>query len=169
MPPPRHRVLEGRTHSVAETIRLGRALGRNAQQGDVFALYGPLGAGKTHLAKGIAAGAGFDQPKLVTSPTFVLIHEYAGRLPVYHIDAYRLGGTDEMLDLGSEEIFHGNGVCIVEWADRVAETLPAERMDIHIGHSGPRERTIHLEARGEHYAEMLDRIRERGYFKDTVQ
>src|SRR5919206_909490 len=106
------------------TRALGRRLGGLLFPGAVVALVGPLGAGKTHLVRAVAEGLGADG-RLVSSPTFVLIQEYRGRLPVYHFDAYRLRGEEEFLDLGALDYFEGDGVCLIEWADRVAGCLPA--------------------------------------------
>ena len=105
---------------LAATEAFGRRLGSLLFPGAVVALIGPLGAGKTHLARAVAAGLGVPDPRVVTSPTFVLIQEYAGRLPVYHFDAYRLRGESDLSELGVHEYFEGDGVCLVEWADRAA-------------------------------------------------
>lgn len=107
-----------------ETIEIGRTIGALLLPGDVVALTGGLGAGKTQLTKGLALGLGVPDARLVSSPTFVLINEYAGRHPVNHVDAYRLGSPTEFDALGFEEMT-GGGVVIVEWADRVAEAMPA--------------------------------------------
>src|SRR5437868_15309738 len=109
---------------LAETVSFGHRLGALLFPGAVVALVGPLGAGKTHLVRAIAEGTGIADNRAVSSPTFVLIQEYAARLPIYHFDAYRLRSEAEFLDLGAHEYFAGNGVCLVEWADRVAGALP---------------------------------------------
>ena len=131
------------------TLALGRCIGRTAQPGDVLALVGPLGAGKTHLVKGVAQGLGIDDPRQVISPTFVLIREYQGRLWLYHFDAYRLSGVGEMYELGCEEYFEGEGVCVVEWADRVRACLPRRCFEINLSVVGPTHRHIELAATGE--------------------
>lgn len=111
------------SRSVDETIAIGRRFGETARAGDVFALVGDLGAGKTQLVKGIAAGVGAAAD--VTSPTFTLIHEYiGGRTPLYHFDFYRIESAAEAARLGLDEYFYGDGVCVVEWADRFSELLP---------------------------------------------
>ena len=110
--------------SPEETIAAGRTFGRNAEKGDVFALAGDLGAGKTQFVKGFVAGleSGAD----VTSPTFVLVHEYGGgRLPVYHFDFYRLENRDAILRLGFDDYVFGDGVSLIEWADRHPDLIPA--------------------------------------------
>lgn len=110
--------------SPAGTAVAGAECGRGAQKGDVFGLTGDLGAGKTQFVKGFVAELGSSDP--VTSPTFTLIHEYAGgRIPVYHFDFYRLESADEVARLGLDEYLFGDGVCIIEWADRFSELLPA--------------------------------------------
>jgi len=107
----------------AETDRLGRALAEAVGPATVVGLVGPLGAGKTRLSRAIAEALGVD-PGAIASPTFVLIHEYEGRIPVYHFDAYRLTSTAEFEDLGAADYWRAGGVCLVEWADRVRGLLP---------------------------------------------
>lgn len=109
--------------SVEETIAAGHAYGRDAGKGDVFALAGDLGAGKTQFVKGFVAGLASSAD--VTSPTFVLVHEYGGgRLPVYHFDFYRLENRDAILRLGFDDYIFGDGVCLIEWADRHPDLIP---------------------------------------------
>ena len=117
-----HRVVEAA--DVAGTEDFGRRLADVLFPGAVIALIGPLGAGKTHLVRAIALGLGIVNPNQVSSPTFVLIQEYTGRLPIYHFDTYRLKTEAEFEDLGVHEYFQGNGVCLVEWADKVPGCLP---------------------------------------------
>jgi tRNA threonylcarbamoyladenosine biosynthesis protein TsaE len=114
--------------SEQETRRFGLALGERLRPGDVVGLVGDLGTGKTTLTQAIAHGMGIGAP--VTSPTFALIHEYRGPIPLFHIDPYRLERPEEMEDLGFDEYFERGGVVIVEWADRVAELLPPERLTL---------------------------------------
>lgn len=110
-------------NSVEETIAFGKQLAAEARPGDVLALVGGLGAGKTHLTKGIVAGLGASES--VTSPTFTLVHEYVGgRLPAYHFDFYRIDDPDELIEIGWDEYLDGEGVAIVEWADKFPELLP---------------------------------------------
>lgn len=132
---------------------LGRALGLLAAPGDLFALHGPLGAGKTVLVKGIASGLGID-PENVTSPTFTLIHEYRGQLPLFHIDAYRLQGAGDLAALGAEELFFGHGVTVIEWADRVCDLLPAERLDVLLSHVDESTRRVQLQPRAARYEKL---------------
>ena len=110
--------------SVEETIAAGSRYGRQARRGDVFALTGDLGAGKTQFVKGFLAG--LESPADVTSPTFVLVHEYGGgRLPVYHFDFYRVENREAVLRLGLDDYLFGDGVSLIEWADRYRDLLPA--------------------------------------------
>jgi tRNA threonylcarbamoyladenosine biosynthesis protein TsaE len=125
-----------------DTARFGAALASVLPPSTVVGLIGTLGAGKTRLVQAVAEALGVPHGR-VTSPTFVLINEYTGgRLPVYHFDTYRLKDTDEFRDLGADEYFDSDGIVFVEWADRVAELLPAERLDIRIEVTGPATRRI---------------------------
>lgn len=133
------------TTSPQQTIDLGRQLAQRLDQGDCVALIGQLGAGKTVLAKGLAVGLGLDDEKLVSSPTFVLIQEYPGRVPIFHVDLYRLADpAGELGGLGLTEMCR-EGVVIVEWADRAEQMLPRRHWRIRIEATGPEERTIALE------------------------
>jgi tRNA threonylcarbamoyladenosine biosynthesis protein TsaE len=119
-----------RTTSVAETIALGERLGRVAERGDLLCLWGDLGAGKTQLAKGIARGLDIDAT--VNSPTFILMNEYAGRLPLFHVDLYRLADAADALAGGVIDDRQIDGVTVVEWPDRMGDVLPAGRLDVVI-------------------------------------
>ena len=127
----------------AEAMRaLGAALARVARPGDVLCLFGDLGAGKTQLAKGFGAGLGIDQT--VNSPSFVLMAEYRGRLPLFHIDLYRLAGGGAAISDGLLDERQADGVTLIEWADRLGPALPASRLDVRIDGTGEGSRTIHL-------------------------
>ncbi len=140
---------------LAATEAFGRRLGTALFPGAVVALVGPLGAGKTHLTRAVAEGLGVRNPAAVTSPTFVLIQEYPGRVPVYHFDAYRLSGPREFADLGADEYFRGDGVCVVEWADRVNTTLPVEHLRIVIEVVDESRRRFAVTAAGERYSQVV--------------
>jgi tRNA threonylcarbamoyladenosine biosynthesis protein TsaE len=136
------------------TWQFGSQFGQLLFPGAVVALVGPLGAGKTFLVRAIAEGLGIPDSRIVSSPTFVLIQEYAARLPIYHFDAYRLRTPGEFADLGVHEYFAGNGVCLVEWADRVEEILPMELLRIRLEVTGETSRRITVEARGPRYEKL---------------
>jgi tRNA threonylcarbamoyladenosine biosynthesis protein TsaE len=119
------------TRSVTETLEFGGRLARELQQGDIIALSGELGAGKTALVKGIARGLGITVE--VTSPTFTLIHEYSGgRLPLFHVDLYRLDNISQALAVGIEDYLNGPGVTVIEWAERIAPLLPPHTIRIRM-------------------------------------
>jgi tRNA threonylcarbamoyladenosine biosynthesis protein TsaE len=127
--------------SVEETIAAGRTYGQNAAKGDVFALTGDLGAGKTQFVKGFVAGLGSNAE--VTSPTFVLVHEYGdGRLPAYHFDFYRLDNSDAVLRLGFDDYVFGDGVSLIEWADRYPDLIPKEAKWLSFELEGENTRVI---------------------------
>jgi tRNA threonylcarbamoyladenosine biosynthesis protein TsaE len=143
------------TRSREETIRLGRCLGELLRPGDAVALIGDLGAGKTTLAKGIAAGAGVEDENEVTSPTFVLLNEYEGRFRVYHADLYRLREAPEVEDLGWEEFIFGEGISLLEWAEKIPGVLPEERIEVRIFWVGPEERKFVISGKGKQAEKIL--------------
>lgn len=120
-----------------------------------MALIGELGAGKTTLTKGIARGLGISD--LIHSPTFNLIHEHAGRIPIYHFDLYRLNDPDELEDLGYEDYFYGNGVAIIEWPERILHMLPSDHLEVRITGEDDR-RVFQIRATGEHSAAILNKL-----------
>ncbi len=136
------------SRSPEQTEHLGRLMGRQLNPGMFLALRGELGGGKTCFTRGVVAAVAPESACLVASPTFAIMNEYPGTVPVYHFDFYRLGGAGEILELGFDDYFHGTGVCIVEWSERLEEVLPAERLEITFAHAGDDLRTITLEAHG---------------------
>ena len=144
--------------SATETINFGERLGKLLAPGHVIALLGELGAGKTTMVKGIVHGLGVTDRRAVKSPTFALVHRYEGRMPVYHFDAYRLENAQEMLDIGSDEMIYGDGVSIIEWADKVPECLPAEYLRITLTAVSENERTIEVWGYGDRYNEIIDNV-----------
>ncbi len=136
------------SHSAEQTTDLGAELGRRLGRGDIVALHGPLGAGKTTLVKGIARSLLVEEP--VTSPSFTLIAEYDGLregLPIilYHVDLYRINHPQEIEDLGLEEILNASGICVIEWAEKAAEFLPDSAIRIDIGLSNGENRSVEIE------------------------
>ena len=130
------------SRSPEETQAIGEQLGARLTPGAVVACTGLLGAGKTCFLQGLARGLGVTTD--VTSPTFVLINQYRGRLPVYHLDAYRTGSLTELVDLGLEEMRHGDGVTVVEWADKLLPLLPARTIHVHLSGLGDEPREIQI-------------------------
>ncbi len=143
----------------ADTDQLGRALGLAVEPGLVVALTGNLGAGKTRLVQAAAAALQVEDQD-VSSPTFVLIREYNGTTPVYHFDTYRLRDLDEFLELGADEYMHGDGVCFIEWAERMAEALPRDRLSITIEVTSPASRRFHVVASGARSSRVLARLQQ---------
>ena len=141
--------------SPSETIRIGKHIGRLLLPGDVVALVGELGAGKTQFVKGLAAGVGIGSPADISSPSFTLINEYAARVPFYHIDLFRLKWEREAGELGLEEYFRGEGITVVEWADKIPSFLPHEMLWIQIRYTGQRTRSFKIIAKGKRYEEIL--------------
>lgn len=147
------------TNAVEKTRQVGEELGRLLEPGDVLCVCGPLGAGKTALAQGVARGLGVAEA--VISPTFILVREYRGRVPFYHFDAYRLQGPEDLDLLGAEEYFAGDGVVLVEWAGRVDPALPAERLDITLDYDGDTERRLSFSPRGARYRALVEELKEK--------
>ncbi len=142
-----------RSRSPGETKRIGVSLGRLVEAGDVLLLCGELGAGKTCLTQGIAWGLGITG--YATSPSFVVINQYQGRLTLYHMDLYRLDSIDEVVDLGMDDYLYGSGVCVVEWADKAVGVFPEEYLLVEISLLSDTSRNLVLNPSGERYIEML--------------
>ena len=139
---------EFESHNVEQTFRFARRLGEVLRGGEVIALIGPLGAGKTQFVKGLAAGNGHPDPSGVTSPTFTLVNEYPGRFDLYHLDAYRLRSGDELAALGFDEMTRADSVVVIEWADRVTPALPDDRVTILFESTGDTSRRLTLTVAG---------------------
>ena len=139
------------THDPEETFDVGRKIGTNAKPGQIYTLTGDLGVGKTVFTQGVAAGLGITEP--VNSPTFTIIQEYEdGRLPFYHFDVYRIGDLEEMEEIGYDDYFFGQGICLIEWAELIEEILPEKRIEVTIEkdlEKGFEYRKITIEERGE--------------------
>lgn len=136
------------------TKKIAAMLANQLDSGDVITLSGNLGAGKTTFTKGLAAELGIK--RAVTSPTFTIMKEYKGRIPLYHIDAYRLEDSEE--DIGFEEYLEGDGVTVIEWAHFIEHFLPQDRLEIIIDYHNETSRSISLQAKGEHYVAILDKL-----------
>ena len=139
------------THDPEETFEVGRTIGMNAKPGQIYTLTGDLGVGKTVFTQGVAAGLGITEP--VNSPTFTIIQEYEdGRLPFYHFDVYRIGDLEEMEEIGYDDYFFGQGICLIEWAELIEEILPEKRIEVTIEkdlEKGFEYSKITIEERGE--------------------
>ena len=133
------------THSPRETLQLGEKLARCLSRGDVIALYGDLGSGKTTFTKGVGRGLGVKDAHKINSPTFVLIKEYKGRIPLYHLDLYRLDNLRDIEDIAVEEYIYGDGVSIVEWAEKMRRILPEKHIAVKFIIKGKKEREVKLE------------------------
>lgn len=147
--------------SPERTARWGRELGTLLNGGDVVALVGELGAGKTTLTQGIVRGLGVAEGHYIGSPTFTLINEYEGRVPVYHLDFYRIESPAELVQLGLEEYLDGEGVAIIEWADKIEALLPEEHMLVRMEHKDSRVRIVTITGRGAHYGRVMASLRKR--------
>lgn len=132
-----------KSSSVDETLRIASGFGEGLKPGDVVCLTGDLGSGKTHFVKGVAAHFGV-KPEQVSSPTYTLIHEYSGSIPVFHFDCYRLKNEQEALEIGAEEYFYGEGVCLVEWPEKIESLIPEEAIWIKISHLSDFKRKISI-------------------------
>jgi tRNA threonylcarbamoyladenosine biosynthesis protein TsaE len=144
--------------SEAETEKLAGHLAEALEPGTVVALIGNLGAGKTRLVRAVSVALGVD-PRTIASPTFVLVHEYDGRWPIYHFDTYRLKDARDFLDLGVDEYFNSGGISFVEWADRVLDQLPGDHLRIEISVTGETTREFKFQATGAKSAQVLARLR----------
>ena len=131
------------TTSREQTIQLGQKIGSKLKKGDILAMQGTLAAGKTTITKGIALALGIKED--ITSPTFCLISEYEGKMPLYHMDVYRLDGTEDFINLGVDDMLYGNGVCIIEWSEKIMDELPKNTIIIRlepVGNTDERNITI---------------------------
>ena len=146
------------THSAEQTQKVGISIGKLAEPGDIFLLIGDLGAGKTCLTQGIAYG--LDIQEYTLSPSFVIMRELHGRLPLYHMDFYRLDNIAEISDLGLDDYLFGEGVCVIECANKGLTVLPEDHLLIGIDYLSDNERSFVIEARGERYIRMVKQLRE---------
>ena len=150
------------TSNTSETIRMGKRVGRLLHPGDVVALVGELGAGKTQFIKGLAEGVGVGKATYVSSPSFTLINEYPGRISFYHVDLFRLESEKDAEGLGLEEYVRGHGVAAIEWADKIPSLLPEELLWVKIHYTGEHSRTIEIMPKGKRYEDLIKKMSDFG-------
>jgi tRNA threonylcarbamoyladenosine biosynthesis protein TsaE len=152
------------SQSPDQTQLLGSCLGKLARKADVLLLTGELGTGKTCLVQGIARGLNVEE--YAFSPSFVILRQYHGRLPLYHIDLYRLDSLDEIVGLGLEDYFYGDGVCVIEWAEKAQQLLPPDNLLLSMKYvaASPKVRSIRLKPKGERYSQLLKQLKGEGLF-----
>jgi len=155
--------------SEEQTYELGRELAGDILPGDLLGLSGDLGAGKTCLIQGICRGLGVPQHIYITSPTFIILNRYTGRIPIYHFDFYRLSTKSEIMDLGYEEYFFSDGVCLIEWAERAVGLLPEEYLKIEMYITSPTQRRIELIPCGEGYKRRFSHMNRDLTNKDKIE
>lgn len=160
--------LEFTSHNPEQTQLLGSYLGKLAQKADVLLLTGELGTGKTCLVQGIARGLDVDE--YAFSPSFVILRQYHGRLPLYHIDLYRLDSLNEIAGLGLEDYLYGDGVCVIEWAEKAQQLLPPDSLLISLKYVGAlaTRRSIQLKPQSQRYNQLLKQLREEGFLARNV-
>ena len=161
------RTLEIISPTPQETERIGLLLGKMLTRGDVIALSGELGSGKTTLVRGLAQGMGFHGAE-VASPSFTLVNEYEGPLPLFHIDLYRLGDERDLREIGYEEYISETGVVVIEWADRVPNAVPRESFWITLQYRDAERREIVIHAHGIRYEKIIEELRRKVYNKNSV-
>ncbi len=145
------------TKGPRQTKNVGKILGKILKGGEVICLTGGLGSGKTCLTQGISLGLSVKE-RYITSPTFIIVNEYKGRLPLYHIDLYRIEDPEEIDSLGISEYFYKGGVAVIEWAERAKDRLPAEKMTIELKFKGPSERELIFNPEGPGYQRIVDTL-----------
>ena len=144
--------------SPERTWEIGRLLGKLLEAGDTVCLFGDLGAGKTNLAYGIARGLDVRE-QYITSPTFTFVNEYPGRVPLYHIDLYRLKGPDELENIGFDEYLESDGVTVIEWAERAEDELPVERLSVYLSSVDEKSRELGFLPEGERYEKLVAELK----------
>lgn len=157
------------SYNPEQTQLLGSYLGKLAQKADVLLLTGELGTGKTCLVQGLARGLDVDE--YAFSPSFVILRQYHGRLPLYHVDLYRLDSLDEIAGLGLEDYFYGDGVCVIEWAEKAQQLLPPDSLLISLKYVrvSPTGRSIHLKPQGQRYNQLLKQLKEDRFLARNAQ
>jgi len=153
----RHKIVI-QARSASETARIGKTIGNRLLPGDVVALVGELGAGKTQFIKGLATGVGIGNSTYISSPSFTLIHEYPGKTPFYHIDLFRLRREKEAEELGLEDYVQGRGITAIEWADRIPSLLPEDMLFISIIYVDKNTRSLEITGKGKRYVNLVEQI-----------
>jgi len=148
------------TNSPEETREIGAKIGKLLQPGDVVALIGDLGSGKTCLTQGIAKGVGIDDNQYVISPSYIIVNEYAAPHPIYHLDLYRIRSAFELLDLGLDEYLYGRGICIIEWADRLLDELPESYLKVELFYVDENTRKMDISSVGTKYGALIKELTE---------
>lgn len=147
-------MLEIDSQSPEETHEVGFKIGKRLKPGDIVCLNGDLGAGKTTITKAIAEALGIEEN--ITSPSFTIVNEYYGDVNLYHFDVYRIDDIEEMYDIGYEEYFYSDGICVIEWANMIEDILPKERLELNLYNTSDSDsRKIEIEAFGERYEELI--------------
>jgi tRNA threonylcarbamoyladenosine biosynthesis protein TsaE len=146
------------SHSEQWTEEFGRIVGSVLQPGDFLALYGDLGGGKTCFTRGVVAALAPESAHLVASPTYAIMNQYPGRVPVYHFDFYRLASYDDIAELGFDDYFQGDGVCIAEWSERLGDSLPPDHLSITFEYVGDTSRKISIAGQGANFRSLLSKI-----------
>lgn len=145
------------SHSPEETVRIGEFLGKYLKNGSVIALSGELGSGKTCLTQGIARGLGVPDDLYVTSPSYTLVNEYPGRLRLFHVDLYRIDNAVELDEIGLDEIIESDHATVIEWAEKMIEALPKERLFVSISIVDDRTRNLHLTGCGQSAVDLIEK------------
>ena len=146
------------TNSPEDTQEIGAQIGKLLKPGDVVALIGDLGSGKTCLTQGIARGCGVDEKQYVSSPPYIIVNEYVAGYPIYHLDLYRIRSASEIWDLGLEEFLYGSGVCIIEWADRLQDELPKNYLKVELFYVDDNMRTMKISSVGTKYDGLVKEL-----------
>ena len=147
-----------KTYTPQETEIIGKVVGMHLKPGDVVSLFGELGAGKTCFTRGIACGLGIGNEVPIVSPSFTLINEYPGKIPLYHFDLYRLDHIERIFDLGYQEYFYGNGVTVIEWGEKIVDFLPEEYLRVHFSIPTDKMRGIKVEGQGKRFIAIIKKL-----------
>ncbi|MBA7582250.1 tRNA threonylcarbamoyladenosine biosynthesis protein TsaE [subsurface metagenome] len=152
------------TKSPEETKNLGKEVSKLTKPGDILAFYGELGAGKTCFIQGISQG--LEVKDYVTSPSFTIINEYQGKVPIYHFDLFRLDNDEDILELGYEEYFYGEGLTVIEWAEKIEQLLPKKHLKVDIKFKDRYQRTISFISQGDRFNKFLEELNRIDNFRD---